>query len=394
MNPYEVLGVARDASLTEIEDAYDALFDEYEPLAQDGDAAAIGMLNDLNAARDMLVDPRRRAQVDAGLARPAPKPQKQVTPAPTARPKPPAPKPQVKSSAQEQRAQGGQRSDAQGRAGAGTPIKTRRRASYVVPMEAPRRNWLTYLPYFAVIVVLGFAIAVGASFLANKGSCVPDDLPTGPTVATVNGAPIYQRDLDEREAIDKSGALSDPLFSSFFDPNTITGTRALDSLKFNSLDKLINMEIIKQQAQKEGIWPTGDQETTLVQQAAAADEQAGETYEQMLCRIQVSDAKYRRTVIENVIYTVMASEHMPTDGTDDERTDGFIKWICDTRQDYNVNIMMTFIVTNNPSCTSGLPSDLPLPGLGQTPVPEPEATGEVPAQPAATPPAPEETVEP
>jgi hypothetical protein len=263
-----------------------------------------------------------------------------------------------------------------------------------VQQVQPRRSLLSMLPFFVVLAVLGFALAVGVTYLLTRDDGVPDDLPTGAIVARVNGVPIYQRELDEREAIDRNNALNDPLFSVFFDPNTITGTRALDTLKFDSLDKLINMEVIKQQAQKEGIWPTEDQQNELVRQTSAADQQPGESFEQMLARIGVSKEKYRRTVIENVVYTVMANEHLPAEGTPEERTEGFIKWICDTRANYDVQLLISFVVTNNPPCTSGLPSDLPLPGIEQTTAPEPEPTAVLPSDPAATPPDPNPTSAP
>jgi hypothetical protein len=378
MNPYETLGIQRNATDEEIEDAYDALFDEYEPLAHEGDQSSIEMLNALNDARDTLLDLAKRSRLDAALNRPRterpPQRTQQGGPAvPQQNRQPRSPSPTAERAAS-------QRPRAAGRPGAGsTTVRTRRRASYALEPELPRRNWLSYWPYYVVLLVLGFAIAFGTTFLTSRGSCIPDDLPTGATVATVNGVPVYQRELDVREQIDKSGALSDPLFSSFFDPTTITGTRALDTLKFDSLDKLVNMQVILQQARKEGIWPTDEQAAGLVSEAASADQKPGETYEQMLCRLKVSDNKYRQTVIENVVYTVMADHHMPTEGDAAQRTDGFIKWICDTRANYDVQILMNFLVTNNPPCTSGLPSDLPLPGLDQpTPIPEDIPTAVVP----------------
>ncbi len=84
--------------------------------------------------------------------------------------------------------------------------------------------------------------------------------------------------------------------------------------------------------------------------------------------------RYRRAVTDNVVYAVMANEHVPKTGTADEKTQGFVDWICTTRKNYDVKILMTFTITDNPSCTSGLPSDLPLPGVDQTQVPGPEAT--------------------
>lgn len=395
MNPYEVLGIAQNASISEIEDAYDTLFDQSEPHAQAGDADAIAFLHDLNEARDTLVDPDSRAALDARLAQAADRQRRRAEQA--ARPPRPTPAPPTppRERPAQQRSASTRSQRPQARAGdRPTTIRTRRRASYALEVYEPRRNWLSYWPYFAVILVLGFALAVTTTFLASRGSCVPADLPTGPAVATVNDVPIYQRELDEREAIDKQGALSDPLFQAFFDPNTITGTRALDTLKYDSLDKLVNMEVIVQQAKKEGVWPTDAQQKSLIQQAAAGDEQPGESFEQLLCRLNVSEAKYSRAVIENVVYSVMANEHMPQTGSDAARTDGFIKWICDTRQSYSVSLLMTFLVKDNPPCTSGLPSDVPLPGLGETPVPEP-VESVAPRAPTAQTPAPEpvETVE-
>ena len=277
-------------------------------------------------------------------------------------------------------------SRAQTRASTGA-ARARRQGSYAVRDAArPRRTWVSYLPYIVLIAVLGFGIAVGISYLQNKGSCVPADLPTGAVVATVDGTPIYQRDWDVRSSTDKKNVLSDPLFASFFDSSTITGTRALDALKFDSLDKLINMEVIQQQAKKEGLYPTEDQQKTLVDQAYASDRKGTESFNDLLCRLQVSEATYRRTIVENIVYTVVANQHLPATGTSETKTDAFINWICSTRQNYNVQIMATFLVANNPSCTSGLPSDMRLPGLDETPVPGdlPTAVVPLPASPSIT----------
>src|SRR5215212_6226940 len=66
-NPYDLLQVPRDAGEEEIEEAYNALFDRYEPAGDDGDEEAIAMLEALNEARDTLVNPRQRAALDARL---------------------------------------------------------------------------------------------------------------------------------------------------------------------------------------------------------------------------------------------------------------------------------------------------------------------------------------
>jgi len=399
MNPYEILQVPPSATLDEIEDAYDALFDEYEAPAQAGDAEAVGLLNALNEARDTLVDPVRRAQLDASLVE-----KKAATPPSSASQRVAAgtmgTAVRGKRTPSAPPARNQQARHAPNRAQTRSTVtgaRTRRAGSFAVREAArPRRNWVSYLPYIILIAVLGFGIAVGVSYLQNKGSCVPSDLPTGATVGTVDGTPIYQRDWDVRESTDKRNVLSDPLFASFFDSSTITGTRALDALKFDSLDKLINMEVIQQQAKKEGLYPTEDQQKTLVDQAYASDRKGSESFNDMLCRLQVSEATYKRTIIENIVYTVVANQHMPATGTSEIKTDAFINWICSTRKNYNVQIMATFLVSNNPSCTSGLPSDIRLPGLDETPVPNDLPTAALPVQisPTTKAPAPVATASP
>lgn len=399
MNPYEILQIPDNATLDEIEDAYDALFDEYEASAQAGDAKAVRLLHAINEARDTLVDSVRRVQLDLSLK------EEESSVPPASETHGVAPK-TTRNAPRDERARNApparnqpprtNQNRAQARSSTAT-TRTRRAGSYAVRDAArPRRTWVSYLPYIVLIAVLGFGIAVGISYLQNKGSCVPADLPTGATVATVDGVPIYQRDWDVRESTDKRNVLSDPLFASFFDSSTITGTRALDALKFDSLDKLINMEVIQQQAKKEGLYPTEDQQKTLVDQAFASDRKGSESFNDMLCRLQVSEATYRRTIVENIVYTVVANQHMPATGTPETKTDAFINWICSTRQNYNVQIMATFLVANNPSCTSGLPSDLRLPGLDETPVPDDLPTAVVPVQtnPTSTAPAPGATESP
>ena len=178
---------------------------------------------------------------------------------------------------------------------------------------------------------------------------------------------------------DKANALSDPMFGALFNNfQGITGTRALDALRSDSLDKLINMEVIQQQAKKEGVYPTDPQIDQMVTQAKQSDLQNGQTFESFLQQHNITADRYRRAVTQNVVYTVMADHHVPQTGSNDSKTQGFIDWICTTRKSYDVKILVTFSVTDNPPCTSGLPSNLPLPGLDNQ----------------ATPPPPEETVAP
>jgi len=341
-NPYEILKLPRDASVGEIEDAYDRLFDRYEAKAQAGDQASIDMLNTLNVSRDTLVDPMSRTALDKSLVKSR-----------TTGDQPPATRnPQPAT------------------------IRTRPRSRYVE--TKPRRTLASMIPFFIIIAFLVFALAVTVAFLLNRGS-TPTTAGADNTavVATVNGEPIYQDDYDEQVNKDKANALSDPMFGALFDNfQGITGTRALEELKFDSLDKLINMQVIMEQAKKEGTYPTDAMVDGLVQQAQASDLTNGQSFDSFLQQHNITADHYRRVVTQNVVYTVMANQHMPQAGTDDERSQGFVDWICTTRKNYDVKILTTFTISDNPSCTSGLPSDLPLPGLSgsQTQVPEPEAT--------------------
>ena len=62
MNPYEVLGVARGASMDEIKQAYRQLAKELHPDAHPDDEAAAERFKDVNAAYDVLSDPDKRAR--------------------------------------------------------------------------------------------------------------------------------------------------------------------------------------------------------------------------------------------------------------------------------------------------------------------------------------------
>ncbi|MEO8286754.1 MAG: SurA N-terminal domain-containing protein [Chloroflexota bacterium] len=355
-NPYELLKVPRNASIQAIEDAYDRLFDRYEPKAQAGDPAAIDMLEALNEARDTLVDPRRRSALDRSLSSggtaTAVAPERPRTQPAQSRNYPPA--------------------------NYNSKLRARPRSR---PVEVePQRNMSATLPYFLVAAVLLFALAVAIGFLVNRGPAAPP----ADAVATVNGEPILRADYDQRVDKDKAVALNDPMFGVLFNNfEGITGTRALDLIKFDSLDKLINMQVIVQQARKEALYPTDEQINSLVNQAKQTDLASGITFEAFLKQHGITEERYRRAVVENVVYSVMANQHLPAVGTPEQRTDAFIKWICTTRQSYDVKILITFTVTDNPSCTSGLPSDQPLPGIDTTTPPEPEATAPAEAAPGS-----------
>lgn len=65
-DPYEIMGVARDASQDEIKKAYRALAKKLHPDVNPGDTAVEQRFKDVSAAYDLLSDKERRRQFDAG----------------------------------------------------------------------------------------------------------------------------------------------------------------------------------------------------------------------------------------------------------------------------------------------------------------------------------------
>lgn len=63
-NPYEVLGVARDASDADIKKAYHKLVMKYHPDKNPGDKSAEDKFKEVNNAFDILKDPQKRAAYD------------------------------------------------------------------------------------------------------------------------------------------------------------------------------------------------------------------------------------------------------------------------------------------------------------------------------------------
>ena len=63
-NPYEVLGVARDASDADIKKAYHKLVMKYHPDRNPDDKSAEEKFKEVNNAFDILKDPQKRAAYD------------------------------------------------------------------------------------------------------------------------------------------------------------------------------------------------------------------------------------------------------------------------------------------------------------------------------------------
>jgi hypothetical protein len=398
-DPYRILRVSPGASEAEIEESYDRLFDTSEPAALGGDEKAIRRLELLNEAREEVLATLRREQAVQRSRSPRPPRQE---PSRGSRSAPPGP-------ARKSQPARGRAVSAASSKGA----RARNRPSSTIPR----------LP-LAIAGVLLFLLVAASVFLltrpkqltpvstlpaATAGSQQPpagqtgvpqqeviklDTLggapvtDSGRVVATVSGQPIIMSDLTVRAQKDLLVAQNDPLMAGLLTQGNITSTRMIDVLTQDSLDKLVNMEVITQQAKKEGLYPNSAQQADLVEQAKLSDLN-GVPFDEFLQKNQMTADQYRRNVVRNVVYALTASKHMPATGTEDERTAAFIAWICEVRKGYDVKINLKFQVPNQ-ACTSGLPSDVPLsalPSQGELP-PIPEVTGQpqvAPGTPAATP---------
>ncbi|MBF6611737.1 MAG: SurA N-terminal domain-containing protein [Chloroflexi bacterium] len=388
VDPYTLLQVPDDATEDEIEDAYDVLFDRYEPQAQAGSVDAINALDQLNNARALLVDPQRRAALDRqlGIARKKAGSGSDIvsgvnpltsTAAATVEAKQQTLGEPAQVEAVQTVTRQGQPAEPSKRAvkqpSPSSTVKARRRSAARPRAVVVERRRLPVMPFLLGALLL-FVLALVVTFFIAKNGGQAGAESRGEIVATVNGAPIYMQDYQERLARDKANIAQDPLFAPLINNfQGITGTRMLQIVSSDSLDKLINLEVIQQQAKKEGLYPTDAQQQGLIQQARGKDLASGTSFTTFLKEKNISEGQYDRAVVANVVYTVMADKHMPKTGTDQERTDAFIKWICTTRQSYDVKVNLTFTAKNDP-CTSGLPSDVPLPGLGTPTAPEPLGT--------------------
>jgi len=65
-DPYQVLGVSRDASDEEIKKAYRALAKKYHPDLHPGDAAAAEKMQQINAAYEQIKNPQKAASQQSG----------------------------------------------------------------------------------------------------------------------------------------------------------------------------------------------------------------------------------------------------------------------------------------------------------------------------------------
>ena len=164
--------------------------------------------------------------------------------------------------------------------------------------------------------------------------------------------------------------LTEPLIQSLMAEGGVTTTRMLEIIKQDALDKLINMEVIQQEAKKERLYPDATTQASLIAQAKQADVKPGQSFADSLKEHSLTQEQYENNVIASSVYRVMASKYMPQSGSDAERQNAFITWICTTRQSYDVKILLDFPNSkNNTPCASGLPSDIPLTSNNLVPPP-------------------------
>lgn len=367
-NPYQLLKLPSDATTEEVDAAYERLFDRYEPRATAGDEAAVAMLERLNDAYDTLSDPQRRAGLnrELGIGKIGAK----ATATRTSM--------QDKGQAQSRPARSPVTGS--GRTGPGSQsIRTRSRSQQRSRYVPEKRRYLPIVPIF-LIGVLGFALAALITYMivSRNNNATPNEN-RGSVVATVNGQPIYEQDYLERSEMDKNGALADPFFGVYFETLTpFSQTQVLETLKSDALDRLINLEMLQQQARKEGLYPETPEQQRSVLDEAKNRELKGQDFAEFLKQRNITEGQYNRRIIRNVVYTLMADAHMPKEGSDEARKSAFFTWICETRKSYDVRINITFAAPNDP-CTSDLPPELALPGIDT--LPEPEATAIVPTTP-------------
>src|SRR5471030_1576681 len=65
-DPYEILGLRKDADEASVKSAYRKLAKRHHPDLHPGDAKAAERFQELNNANDLLSDPERRARFDRG----------------------------------------------------------------------------------------------------------------------------------------------------------------------------------------------------------------------------------------------------------------------------------------------------------------------------------------
>ena len=219
-NPYSILKISPDATVEEIEAAYEQLFDKYEPRAQSGDARASAMLEQLNEAFDALTGAENGVYPDVEIV--APRSAKAAT---TSRAKA-APTGRAQS-----RPQPYKQRQATGRSGTGSQTIRTRARTRDLDRYVDQRPRLPLVPLtILALVVFGLAAVVSYMIISKKDSAPAEN--RGTVVATVNGEPIYEQDYLERVEIDKQGALDDPIFGGYFKTLTpFSQTQVLETLK-------------------------------------------------------------------------------------------------------------------------------------------------------------------
>jgi hypothetical protein len=218
----------------------------------------------------------------------------------------------------------------------------------------------------AVLIALG--ILVGGLIPQTPQVAAPG--PGTPTVdpgdiaATVNGKPIRKSAWQERLKVAEEDYTDQ--YGLQFD-TTDTGKRMADVLGFDVLDQMINFEVVLQEAAKESIIPNPTQVEQRYQEAQAEAKKENKTWDAFLASQQIhSDAEFRQSIVDGFTYVIMAQNHSPSQGTDDQKSQALGSYICATRAKYDVKVYVTFIVPQTPCSSAGagsgeIPANLTVP---------------------------------
>jgi FKBP-type peptidyl-prolyl cis-trans isomerase (trigger factor) len=152
-----------------------------------------------------------------------------------------------------------------------------------------KRNSRMKTIIIAVVVILLLGIG---GYVAHSKGLLSTGVQHGKTVATVNGAPIYQRDVDIRfnqlkDTYTQQGA-------NITDPNIVA------TIKKQIVDEIVNEQLVLQDAQKQNITVTpAEVKSSLDQLAATAGSQ--DKLNAQITQFGMTQADLQETVKRNLI---------------------------------------------------------------------------------------------